>query len=128
MHRLITTAVTWRALGGCFGGVGVVSVDGFGALLLLLRSLWAGPEHGVHVLHELQLLAPQVLLPDELPARPLVLLLLPLLLRLPPEKPTAHGSHSAPHRKQTLDSACSWQKVGYVSAPWEMVQSRLEII
>ena len=55
-------------------------MDGLGPLLLLPGRLRPGLEDGVHVLHELELLAPQVLLPDELAARPLVLLLLSLLL------------------------------------------------
>lgn len=59
-------------------------MDGLGPLLLLPGHLRPGLEDAVHVLHELQLLAPQVLLPDELTARPLVLLLLPLLLRPAP--------------------------------------------
>ena len=59
-------------------------MDGLGPLLLLPGHLRPGLEDAVHVLHELQLLAPQVLLPDELAARPLVLLLLPLLLRPAP--------------------------------------------
>lgn len=80
--------VTWRALGGGLGGLHVVSVHGLGALLFLLGGGRPGLDHRVHVLHELQLLAPQVLLPDELPARPLVLFLLTFLLRLPPKKPS----------------------------------------
>ena len=78
-HDLVSV-VTCSSSDGGFRGVDAVAVDGFGACPPVL-----GPDarsrldDGVHVLHQLQLLPPEILLLDELPPR-LVLLLPDALL------------------------------------------------
>ena len=67
------------------GRVVALSLDGLGpAAALAAQAGGAGLDDLVHVLHELELLPPQVLLLDELLAGLVLLLPQPLLLRLQP--------------------------------------------
>ena len=73
--------VTCGSSDGGFGRVHTVAVDGLGpAPPLLGAAPWSRFDDGVHVLHELELLPPEILLLDELP--PGLLLLLPETLLL----------------------------------------------
>lgn len=58
-----------------FGGVHAVAMDGFWAAPPLLGpASWSRFNDGVHVLHEFELLPPEIFLLDELPPRLVFLL------------------------------------------------------
>lgn len=77
----VISLVTCGGSDGGFGRVQAVAVDGLGPTPPLLGSAGgSGFDDGVHVLHQLQLLPPEVLLLDELPPGLVFLLPDPLLL------------------------------------------------
>lgn len=97
------TGVTWRASDWCFGRFDVISVNRFRPRFLLFHPLRPRLDDCVHVLHQLQLLPPHVLLPDELSPRPLVLFLLTLFFSFPSKKPNGWLSHFVYQIQMTLE-------------------------
>lgn len=78
---LHVSMVTCGSLGRRFGGVHAVTVDRLGSASLLLGpTSWSRFDDCVHVLHQLQLLPPEVFLLDKLPPGLLLLLSETLLL------------------------------------------------